>query len=320
MYLILADNAAEIFKFGHLYRLFTSLLPSSGFAEGALTWLLLYRFRVLERLMGTGKFAAFSLLCFGYAVGTRFLTLLVSPSFGVPSSYLASPATGGLASGPYELLFALLFLYFRFVPTAQPKYVSLFGGRVHLSDKAPTYLLALQLCLSGGLRSLCPALGGLVFGVLATGVGLLERVRMPRPVAACFRRLVAPWWESGNPQASDERAALARQRRLQEQEAQERRELEQAMRQFAGGAHLPQGVFGQPMPQGAGTDFLPPGMGGLGMGGGPGMGARGAAVPADPEAVERLMQLGTFDRADVERALSECYNDENAAANRLLGM
>ena len=53
--------------------------------------------------MGSSRFSMFLLLCGAWAVGTRAATVLLLPK----------QLSGGLASGPYELLFALFVYYYR---------------------------------------------------------------------------------------------------------------------------------------------------------------------------------------------------------------
>ena len=92
-----------MFAGGQVWRLLTSLLPSGSLVEGCVSWFLLYRFRTFERQMGSARFSLFLVLVAGWAVAARAAALAVLP--------LAS--VGGIASGPYELIFALFVYYFR---------------------------------------------------------------------------------------------------------------------------------------------------------------------------------------------------------------
>lgn len=93
------SDRSSILSRGEVWRLFTSLLPSDSIAEGLLSWFLLYRFRVLERHMGTAKFTAFVLLAIAWAALAN-------------AAFVAAPFwDSGVASGPYVLIFAL-FVYF----------------------------------------------------------------------------------------------------------------------------------------------------------------------------------------------------------------
>ena len=101
---LVVDSARQVFGSGaHRLRLLTSLLPSSSLAEGMVSWYLIYRFRTFERQMGTARFSMLVVLCFAWAVTARIAAL----------TFLPSVARAGIASGPYELIFALFVYYFR---------------------------------------------------------------------------------------------------------------------------------------------------------------------------------------------------------------
>jgi membrane associated rhomboid family serine protease len=90
---------------GQAWRLFTSQLACESLAEGGVTWFLLYKFRSFERQMGTAKFVAFMICIIAVAAAGRLglAVLLESRSGG---------GGAGVASGPYELVFALLVYFF----------------------------------------------------------------------------------------------------------------------------------------------------------------------------------------------------------------
>jgi hypothetical protein len=108
--------------------------------------LLMYHFRLLERHMGSGKFAAYA--AYTFAVGHVFQAILRS-LFHRPS-----------ASGPYSLIFSHMIAFFLEVPPLQT--FSILG--VGASDKMFVYLAALQLLLAAGQRSLAAGLCGAVAG------------------------------------------------------------------------------------------------------------------------------------------------------------
>ncbi len=263
--------------------------------------------------MGSSKFAVFEALSTAAAVASR-----AAIAAAVPSS---TPALHGLASGPYHLIFGLLPLYVRLVPALSPNYFRILGLR--FSDKSLVYVLALQLALSGGLRSALPALAGLLFGlVYGTDALRINRLRVPRPIRTFFRAAVLPLVQSAPPNVPRGPAP------------------------GAGGR-----------PAGIGADASRPGAGG-GGGGGPrsprrqyaaggsgegggaggwadggdgaaaaaaaaaaGGGAGGGAVPVGPEpsssAVEELVSLG-FSEDEARRELRNSWGNVEVAASRLL--
>lgn len=234
-------------------------------------------------------------------------------------------------AGPYELVFALFALFHSLVPRLHSDYFSV--GPVRFSDKAFTYLLGLQLAFSSGVSSLLPAAVGSALGavyLVADARGSCARLRCPAGVRACCRRTVLPCLEGESPAAAAARAAAAERTR-------EQAELELALRQIAatgGGGAAGRGGAAPTAEQAAALANALRGAaaqaqavragGGAGGGAGGDGGLRSRSggggdgfMPLDHAAVERLVAMG-FQRADAERALRECFNDENAAADRLL--
>lgn len=102
-----AGSPAQLFGQGQWYRLYSSLIPCNTLAEGIFSWLLLYRFRAFERQMGSSRFTTFLLLCGAWAVTSRLALLYLLPGL----------TAAGIASGPYELVFALFAYFHRESPT-----------------------------------------------------------------------------------------------------------------------------------------------------------------------------------------------------------
>lgn len=183
-----ADDRSQVLSSLQLWRLFTSLWPSSNLMEGIVSWFLLYRFRLFEREMGSSKFAAFCLLSSVVAMAARAGLLAA-----VPSTVMR-----GIASGPYHIIFGLFPLFFHAVPKLQPNYFSICG--VPFSDKSVTYMLGCQLLASGGLKSVLASAVGLAIGTLyAIPLTQLQRFRFPRFVRTFFRRWVLPLLQSDPP-------------------------------------------------------------------------------------------------------------------------
>lgn len=324
---------------GELWRLATSPFLFEHGVEALVGWWLLYRFRVVERLMGSGAFAAFSTLVF--SVGLLARTAAVA----------AAGEAGAFRSGPFELIFALFVFYHRAVPKLHPRYFSLFN--FHFSEKSLTYALGLQLLVSSGLNSLQPGALGVALGAayMCNVGGLGQRLRFPSFLTRFVSRFIAPLLESENPAVAAERAAEAERRRREAERQLEEREMAQAMAHIygggggGGGEGFPGGVgaggggagFGQQGPGrrqgGAGAGGArgfpsPPASGGAGHSlnsplpfGVPGAASPAAAAQqlpeADAAAVQRLVDMG-FSRSAATRALRDAFNDEAAAVNRLV--
>lgn len=324
-----ASNRALLLDKGQWWRLATSLFASDGLAEGLLSWFLLYRFRVVERQFGTAKFTLFVMMCLLWALGIR-------------SALILSPALSGVASGPYELLFALFACYYALVPRLHPDYFAV--GRLRFSDKAITYALGAQLAASGGLRSAVAAAAGLLFGALylLDLCGCASRLRCPQGCRRLGGAVFLSFWEATSPGEAAARAEAARAARAQAERDREQAEA-QAIWQRLNGQGGPRGAAAARRGPGAppidpaavaamvaalqagtvaaanGAAAAPPAPARSPSAAAAGSrGAADAELPAaDPEALERLVAMG-FDRSAAERALRAAFNNEEAAANRLL--
>jgi len=147
--------------------------------------LILYACRLFERQLGVRKFGAF--FCFSLFVSIAFQVCLAVISDGLGVHFVP-------ASGPYFLIFALLFLYYAHIPkTVLPNFT--FLGFIAISEKSWIYLLALQLLFSNGLSSVSAAVGGLLAGALYEQDGFnIQSWRLPTAIentCALFGRLVA---------------------------------------------------------------------------------------------------------------------------------
>lgn len=156
--------------------------------EGLLSWFILYTFRTLEQEYGSSKYIVFVIL--STLLGTITRTILIS---------LPSTVMHGLASGPYHIIYGLLPLYIRYIPSLIPVYFRI--GWIKFNDKSLIYILLLQLFFSGGLRSILPSLAGLLFGILySIDKTYLNRLRIPLFLRSWFRRSILPYIQSIPPQ------------------------------------------------------------------------------------------------------------------------
>ena len=97
-------SAASVLSYrAELWRLLTSsLLLSDSLPAAGLSAYLLYHLRLFERQMGSSKFGAYVTVCTLVDIGAR-------------AAFLAIPrvGSGGVAAGPFHIIFGLLPLYFR---------------------------------------------------------------------------------------------------------------------------------------------------------------------------------------------------------------
>lgn len=177
-------------------RVLTFQLASTASTDLLFTVVLLYTFRVLERLWGTRKFASFVLLTLSLsALGTLLLgTLLCVLTVG-RWNYIPAGLTG--------LVFASLAAWTDEVPGLYRWRISFPTGSrsaggsaermkgITLSDKSTTYLLAAQLALSQFPYNAVPALVGWMVGTAWAGEmlpGRMGRWRVARWVVGQGKR------------------------------------------------------------------------------------------------------------------------------------
>ncbi|KAI9224883.1 hypothetical protein BC828DRAFT_372299 [Blastocladiella britannica] len=169
-----------------LHRLVISPLVFQTSAELLLGGVLLYHFRLLERLQGTRKYAVFATVTCTIATLMNVTTLVALRGWGVNT----------LASGPYAFLFANLFLYQARVPETDK--FRLFG--VVLSQKSFIQLIALLLPVLAGPTSLIPALSGYIAAaVYQVDLFGMQAWRFPAAIESIARRAFALVSDSGLP-------------------------------------------------------------------------------------------------------------------------
>ncbi len=145
-------DLTQTFRQGQVWRVLTSqFVPSSGL-ETVLTLLLIYRFRVLERLTGTKRMAALVML----AAASNIIMQLTSLLLGVIPRF---------ASGPTAIIFALLFMYFVEVPYTEVLY-RWSATAPAFTNKILVYLISMQLCLLAPASSLLSVGTGLATSLL----------------------------------------------------------------------------------------------------------------------------------------------------------
>ncbi|ORY98816.1 hypothetical protein BCR43DRAFT_488219 [Syncephalastrum racemosum] len=121
-----------------------------SFAPAVAGTMLIYRMRVIERRFGSAKYAAFI-----------FVSIVISTLAQTGLLYFLGDRWF-LSSGPYALVFAMLYQYYRIVPVITRFPVM----GISLSDKIYAYMLAGQLIMSRSLLSAIPCLCGVAVGAL----------------------------------------------------------------------------------------------------------------------------------------------------------
>ena len=338
------SDRSSILSRGEVWRLFTSLLPSDSIGEGLLSWFLLYRFRVLERHMGTAKFTAFVLIAFVWAALAN-------------AAFVAAPFwDSGVASGPYVLIFAL-FVYFFSAwcqrrggstceltapPPCQERYQSCIPTTLHWracasqtsrGSTCSAYRCVLKSVFMSAARShSAPCAAALqqraaLHRTRAHG----RRIRPAVHVRRAAHRVVAPGESGGGGGRLHRRCRnaprLPRPPTRQFPRAARASVLARTLSALID-PHLPSMP---PAPAAPPEPTAPPHRAGLPLDAGEAAAAAAAGgaggaqhqqqLPTpepDPAAVERLCAMG-FGRAEAEAALRAAFNDEPTAVNRLLG-
>lgn len=258
---------------GELWRLFVSPFCFRSMPQLVVGIMLMYTLRQFERQLGPRKFGSLVFLGLILSVLLHFAAIAIAFSCG----YHIVPSPG-----PFFFIYALLPLFYKYIPRLHPLRVGLLG--VFFSEKSWTYLLATQLAMSEGAASLTPSLAALLVGYLYcfdnNSLGL-QAFRVPSYVERPF--VATHTFISGFVQLPGLTTATNRRPR-------------------AAGANNP-GRMG--MGPALGQNMFPP------------QGANMGASPPSEESVSALINLG-FERGAATRALSMCGNNLEMAANLLL--
>jgi hypothetical protein len=160
----------SIWKYSQYHRILLNELAFTSSTELLFGCMMLYQFRMFERLFGTRKYAAFIVSTFALTSALKLLT-------GLPVS-----------QGPYTLIFAQLALYYAKIPQSYSIKVLL----LQISDKGFMYLLGLQLLTSSYPSSFYSGLFGLLSGFVYSAVPLLSKWRFPVFVDRLCSRFLLP--------------------------------------------------------------------------------------------------------------------------------
>ncbi|KAI8096790.1 uncharacterized protein BX664DRAFT_383181 [Halteromyces radiatus] len=124
--------------------------PSIGSAIVG-TWLI-YRLRIIERRYGSSKFAALA-----------FISIVMSSLLHHVTGLTLGATSRSTLTGPYALIFAILYQYHLIVPSTYQVPVLM---KITMTDKSYVYAAAAQLLLLQLPSSIVPSLYGLLSGVL----------------------------------------------------------------------------------------------------------------------------------------------------------
>jgi len=173
----------HLWPYFQLSRLLTFQLAYLSSTEILFSTLLLYHFRILERLWGSRKYASFV-----FVVST--LNVAIVPSMCLLLKALTLGSYNYIPSGLTSMVFACLALWSSEVPRLYRYKIITGSGTsqgssppgITLSDKSTTYVLAAQLALSQFPYNLVPAAVGWIMGSAWEGEMLpmgLTRWRVP---------------------------------------------------------------------------------------------------------------------------------------------
>lgn len=156
------NGATAPFSLAHILagdykRCLTSFTTFDNYSQLAVGLVMIYMCRVFERHFGSRKFGALVFFSWILAIFLSVGVAVLNDSTGILGTFAPS-------SGPYFIIFALLTLFHKSIPTLTPSQYSFLG--MGISEKTWTYLLGAQLALNTGLRSAVPALVGVLIGLI----------------------------------------------------------------------------------------------------------------------------------------------------------
>ena len=158
------------------YRLFTSQVIFGSPTEMIFGLILLYQFRMFERLFGSRKFASAALFYMIVSMSLQFGVLVL-----VPGLKFTSP-------GPYALIFGLFAHYKLDIPSAS-RY-RFFG--IPFTDKIFTYIVGLQVLFADYPSSLVTGICGVIAGLLYR-MELVQRFfKIPTLLSSFFATTLGP--------------------------------------------------------------------------------------------------------------------------------
>ncbi|KAK9457125.1 hypothetical protein V1511DRAFT_455694 [Dipodascopsis uninucleata] len=173
----------QIWRWGQWWRLLVWQIVYLNESEVLFSSLLLYNLRVIERLLGSRKFASMILLAIGYS-------FVLAPCLLITMKIVPSYTANYLPPGPTPIVFAILAQYHHLIPSVYKFRISSSSQpnqqrQITFSDKIFIYILASQLALGQMPGSLITSFTGWLVGVLWNKDVLPSR----------SWRIPAWWWE-----------------------------------------------------------------------------------------------------------------------------
>ncbi|KAJ2659276.1 hypothetical protein IWW48_003613 [Coemansia sp. RSA 1200] len=194
-----------------VWRCATSLVSFSTYTELAIGMLVIYQLRVVERVFGTRKYAAFLFVVgvVGQAVSVLAVWAMYMNRRTMGAAFVANLALSA-AAGPYVLVFGALYQFYVHVPVQRPGGSGFMG--IAWSDKWMVYFLAASMWPSSMFGAVLPSVAGVAASCVYTAnVGGLLFWRFPQWTAAVSRKLVLPLLSLQTPTGSGARSTgLAR--------------------------------------------------------------------------------------------------------------
>ncbi|KAG2229223.1 hypothetical protein INT48_002468 [Thamnidium elegans] len=155
----MATQLSYLMSHGQFWKLFTShwAFGSIGTTVAG-TWLI-YKMKIVERRYGSSKYAALIFISFVASTLLQTGALVAGSQFG----YIKS-----IASGPYAIIFSIIYQFQKIVPTSY--HVGMLG--FNITDKSFVFIATAQLLLSSSSASIIPCLCGLVVGSMYDSTGI----------------------------------------------------------------------------------------------------------------------------------------------------
>ncbi|KAF9933178.1 hypothetical protein FBU30_006344 [Linnemannia zychae] len=165
------------------WRLITSHFAFLNSAEMLFGGLIIYHLRIIERLFGPAKYVAFLFVSAVISTLLNIAVLVTGSSLGL----------NVLPAGPYGVIFAALYQFYRVIPSMYE--FKVFG--ISFTDKVFMYALAVQLMLSHMPGSIASAICGLMAGAMyRSDMAGIKRWRFPEPIMKLAVRFLLPIFSS----------------------------------------------------------------------------------------------------------------------------
>mmetsp|Transcript_6309 Transcript_6309/g.9438 ORF Transcript_6309/g.9438 Transcript_6309/m.9438 type:complete len:317 (-) Transcript_6309:81-1031(-) len=290
--LSMEPNKAELYKSSlkdTLLGLIFSQTIFQSFSDLLCGTVLMHKYRILEKQMGSGKYGSFIL--FAASLGGTTIKFF-SKSF--PNIKIKE--------GPFPLLGALWAYYYAYVPELNIFHSTPIKPEdkkyAHFSDKSGVYLLALHMMATNGLSTFIPSSFGVAIACLYGASKLpFKKFLLPQFVRKFFSLVFYPFIEQTDHASEARKQMLQRSRRMRRETNRNGQNNHPRRETLLGPGETLSSEFEQILRRR--NVELPP--------------------PPSEEALEAIISLG-FDRQAAVQALRDSNNNIDVAASRLLGI